>query len=72
MLNAIRKAVTRWFSPYTIMYVGSYYGDAVCEVHHSWTFKDALEWTACSLREEEVLIYKYQNLVAYRLETLER
>jgi hypothetical protein len=71
MLNALKRFALKWFSPYTIMYVNPYFGDVVYEVHHSWTFEDALEWAACSLREEEVVIYKYHNLVARRLETLE-
>lgn len=71
MLNKAKRLLTEWFSPYTIMYVNPYFGDVVYEVHHSWTYKDALEWTACSLRDEEVVIYKYHNLVARRLETLE-
>jgi hypothetical protein len=71
MLNKAKRLLTEWFSPYTIMYVNPYFGDVVYEVHHSWTYKDALEWTACSLRDEEVVIYKYHNLVGRRLETLE-
>jgi hypothetical protein len=68
MLNAISKVITKWFAPYTVMYIDTY---GKIESHHSWTFKDAVEWAACSLREEEVVIYKYHNLVARRLETLE-
>ena len=71
MLNKAKRLLTEWFSPYTVMYVNPYFGDVVYEVHHSWTYKDALEWAACSLRDEEVVIYKYHNLVGRRLETLE-
>lgn len=66
-MNSIKRFLTKWFSPYTIMYVDPYW-ETVEEVHHSWTFKDALEWAACSLRDEEVVIYKYHNLVAGRSE----
>lgn len=71
MLNKAKRLLTEWFSPYTVMYVNPYFGDVVYEVHHSWAYKDALEWAACSLRDEEVVIYKYHNLVGRRLETLE-
>ena len=69
-MNSIKRLVTKWFAPYTIMYVDPYW-ETVEEVHHAWTFEDALEWAACSLRDEEVVIYKHHNLVASRLETLE-
>ena len=69
-MNSIKRLVTKWFAPYTIMYVDPYW-ETVEEVHHAWTFEDALEWAACSLRDEEVVIYKHHNLVARRLETLE-
>lgn len=70
MLNTAKRLMTKWFAPYTIMYVDPYW-ETVEEVHHSWTYGDALEWAACSLRDEEVVIYKHHNLVGRRLETLE-
>ena len=64
MLNMIKKFLLCWFSPYTVFYIDSF-GEMV-EVHYSWTFEDALEWTACSLRDEDVGIYRYSELVAVR------
>ena len=69
MINAIKKFLTKWFSPYTIFFIDSF--GQVSEVHYSWTLKGALEWTACSLREEEVEIFKYHNPIAYRSDILE-
>ena len=73
MLNALKRFLLVWFSPYTVMYVETWWSDedyelqtGLREVHYSWTFKDALEWTACSLRCEDVEIYRYSELVAVR------
>lgn len=64
----IIKLITKWFSPYTIFFV-----DALgrIETHHAWTMQGALEWAACSLRDECVTIYKSGDLIAARSETLE-
>lgn len=67
IINTIKRFITKHYAPYTVMYVDPYW-DTVEEVHYSWTFKDAVEWAACSLREEGVVIYKHHNLVAWRSE----
>lgn len=64
MLNALKKFLLVWFSPYTVFYTDSH--GEMTEVHYSWTFEDALEWTACSLRDEDVEIYYHSKLVAVR------
>ena len=66
MFKLIRKVALNWFSPYTTMFVDEF--GEVAEVHYSWTLKDAVEWAACSLRDEQVEIYKYHNQVAWRSE----
>jgi len=57
------KLLTKWFAPYTIFFTDCF---GRTEIHHSWTLRDALEWTACSLRDEVVCVYKHHNLVAAR------
>jgi hypothetical protein len=63
MMNALKKFLTVWFSPYTIFFTDRF---GRSEVHYAWTLADALEWAACSLRDEDVCIYKYHNPVAAR------
>jgi hypothetical protein len=55
MIKAIRKLTLKYFSPYTIEYINEY-GETT-QVLHAWTRQDALEWTACSLREEAVIVW---------------
>lgn len=69
MINAIKRFLTKWFAPYIIFFIDPF--GEISEVHFAWTLKDALEWAACSLREEEVEIFKNHNPIAYRSETLE-
>jgi hypothetical protein len=66
MINLIKRFALKWFSPYTTMYIGL--DGEVTEVHYSWTYQDAVEWAACSLKEEQVEVYKYHNQVAWRSE----
>lgn len=68
MLNSLKKRLTVWFAPYTVFYEDRF---GRVEIHHSWTRADALEWTACALRDEVVCVYKHHNLIAARSETLE-
>jgi hypothetical protein len=68
MINAIKKFLTVWFSPYTIFFTDRF---GRTEIHHSWTLRDAMEWAACSLRDESVCIYKHHNPVAARSITQE-
>ena len=66
MLNALKRFALKWFSPYTVFYIDEF--GEVAETHYSWTLKDALEWAGCSLKEEQVEVYKYHNQVAWRSE----
>lgn len=56
MIKAIRKVALKYFSPYTIEFYDPMWGDTT-QVLHAWTWKDAMEWTACSLREESVEVW---------------
>lgn len=68
MLTKLKKFLTVWFSPYTIFYTDCF---GRIETHHAWTRAAALEWAACSLRDEVVCVYHHHNLIAARSETLE-
>jgi len=60
MLNKAKRLLTEWFSPYNIEFINEY-GDVV-QTLHAWTEQDAVEWAACSLREEAVVIRKTANI----------
>jgi hypothetical protein len=60
MLNKAKRLLTEWFSPYNIEFINEY-GDVV-QTLHAWTEQDAVEWAACSLREEAVIIRKTANI----------
>jgi len=65
MLKLIKKFALKWFSPYTTMFINDAKDEV--EIHYSWTFRDAVEWTECSLREERVIVYKYDTPIVTRL-----
>ena len=65
MLNAIRKTMTKLFSPYNIEFIDS--EGKVVQTLHAWTERDAVEWAACSLREEHVIIRKTANIFESRV-----
>ena len=69
MLRTVKRFALRWFSPYTVVFINDTTDET--EFHYSWTFKDALEWVACSLREERVIVYKYNEPVVSRLVVIE-
>jgi hypothetical protein len=60
MLNKAKRFALKWFSPYNIEFINEY-GDVV-QTLHSWTEQDAVEWAACSLRDEAVIIRKTANI----------
>ena len=59
----MHKLITKLFAPYVVRFIDH---AGRTETHRSWTFKDALEWAACSLREESVRVYFFSRLVASR------
>jgi hypothetical protein len=65
MLNKAKRLATRLFSPYNIEFINEY-GDVV-QTLHAWTERDAVEWAACSLREEHVIIRKTANIFESRV-----
>jgi|APCry1669189034_1035192.scaffolds.fasta_scaffold70072_3 hypothetical protein len=65
MLKAIKKFALKYFSPYTTMFINDAKDEV--EIHYSWTFQDAVEWTGCSLREERVVVYRYNTPIVTRL-----
>lgn len=74
MIKAIRKLALKYFSPYTIEY-GNWLGETT-QVLHAWTRQDALEWMACSLREEDAQLWCVngmftKKLIAVRLAVIE-
>jgi hypothetical protein len=60
MLNKAKRFALKWFSPYNIEFINEY-GDVV-QTLHAWTEQDAVEWAACSLRDEAVIIRKVANI----------
>ena len=60
MVNALKRFALKWFSPYNIEFINEY-GDVV-QTLHAWTEQDAIEWAACSLRDEAVIIRKTANI----------
>ena len=76
IINSIKRFVTKHYAPYKIDYYttievphglfGREHKHVTVESHKSWTLRDALEWAACSLREEKVVIYKRHEEVARR------
>jgi hypothetical protein len=59
-MNSIKRFALKYFSPYNIEFINEY-GDVV-QTLHAWTEQDAVEWAACSLREEAVIIRKTANI----------
>ena len=65
MLNKAKRLMTKLFSPYNIEFINEY-GDVV-QTLHAWTERDAVEWAACSLRDEVVVIRKTANIFESRV-----
>ena len=59
-MNSIKRFALKYFSPYNIEFINEY-GDVV-QALHAWTEQDAVEWAACSLRDEAVIIRKTANI----------
>ena len=59
-MNSIKRFALKYFSPYNIEFINEY-GDVV-QTLHAWTEQDAIEWAACSLRDEAVIIRKTANI----------
>lgn len=66
MIKAIRKVALKYFSPYTIEFYDPMWGDTT-QVLHAWTRQDALEWAACSLREEAVQVWCVNSMFTKKL-----
>lgn len=74
--RALSKTLVRWFAPYKITFVSNHVNSYLSntETHYSWTYVDALEWTACALRNDDVVYIhnrynKFRNkdrLIAWR------
>jgi hypothetical protein len=64
-MNSIKRFALKYFSPYNIEFINEY-GDVV-QTLHAWTEQDAVEWAACSLREEAVIIRKTANIFESRV-----
>ena len=65
MLNKAKRFALKYFSPYNIEFINEY-GD-VMQTLHAWTERDAIEWAACSLRDEAVIIRKTANIFESRI-----
>ena len=65
MFKLIRKVALQYFSPYNIEFIDEF--GEVMQTLHAWTECDALEWAACSLRDEEVIIRKTANIFESRV-----
>ena len=65
MFKLIRKVALQYFSPYNIEFIDEF--GEVTQTLHAWTERDALEWAACSLREEAVIICKTANIFESRV-----
>jgi len=66
MVNALKRFALKYFSPYSIEFLDKNWGE-VTQTLHAWTERDALEWAACSLREEAVIIRKTANIFESRV-----
>ena len=66
MLKLIRKGALQYFSPYSIEFLDKNWGE-VTQTLHAWTEREALEWAACSLREEAVIIRRTANIFESRV-----
>jgi hypothetical protein len=66
MIKLIRKVALQYFSPYSIEFLDKNWGE-VTQTLHAWTEREALEWAACSLREEAVIIRKTANIFESRV-----
>lgn len=64
-MNSIKRFALKYFSPYNIEFINEY-GDVV-QTLHAWTEQDAIEWAACSLRDEAVVIRKTANIFESRI-----
>jgi hypothetical protein len=56
----------KYFSPYNIEFLDKNWCE-VTQTLHAWTEREALEWAACSLREEAVIIRKTANIFESRV-----
>ena len=56
MIKAIKKLALKHLAPYTVEYYNPWTGSKT-QVIYAWTRQDALEWVACSLREEAVQVW---------------
>lgn len=60
MIKAIKKLVLKLalkhLAPYTVEYYNPWSGSKTAVIY-AWTKQDALEWVACSLREEAVQVW---------------
>jgi hypothetical protein len=66
MVNALKRFALQYFSPYSIEFLDKNWGE-VTQTLHAWTEREALEWAACSLREEAVIIRKTANIFESRV-----
>jgi hypothetical protein len=57
--------MTKLFSPYNIEFIDS--EGKIVQTLHAWTERDAVEWAACSLRDEAVVIRKTANIFESRV-----
>ena len=64
MFKAINRLALKYFSPYNIEFIDEY--GEVTQTLHAWTERDAVEWAACSLRDEVVIIRKTANIFESR------
>ena len=65
MIRLIKKVALQYFSPYNIEFIDEF--GEMTQTLHAWTERDALEWAACSLRDEVVIIRKTANIFESRL-----
>lgn len=65
MIRLAKKLALKYFSPYTIEY-SNWLGETT-QVLHAWTRQDALEWMACSLREEDAELWCVNSMFTKRL-----
>ena len=65
MFKAISRLALEYFSPYNIEFIDEY--GEVTQTLHAWTERDAVEWAACSLRDEAVIIRKTANIFESRV-----
>jgi hypothetical protein len=64
-MKAIGRLALKYFSPYNIEFIDEF--GEVTQTLHAWTERDAIEWAACSLRDETVIIRKTANIFESRV-----